>query len=417
MSNSMLQILVSGFLKLSLSLALSMGMNTLAHAVEVKDIYKASVVVDDRSDQSLRHGSQEALAEVLIRASGDSRAMESYDITQAMANPSRYVEQYDFDRITRDNPETGLPEPAYQLNVAFNAQGINQLIRNAGLPIWASNRAEVLVWLLVEDETGRRLVNGDSTPEIVAQLHAEASRRGLPISFPINDLEDQLAVTSGDVWGMFMDRIIAGSARYNPGAILVGKVYAPGTEGQTAAWTFWMDQQQELIETKGQQLAEVLAPAVDYAADKLAEKYAVVLGEGDADYVWLNVLGVETLTDFAELTAYLDNLVAVKQANLDLLQQAKTRFRVFLETDMENLQQLLALDKKLIKVPDQEMLPRVTLSADNSELTVSAEQVMPEVLDPSLGLDTVVPAMKQRTPEATYHWHRTYNEVEYFQEP
>lgn len=172
-----------------------------------------------------------------------------------------------------------------------------------------------------------------------------------------------------------------------------------------------------MIETKGQQLAEVLAPAVDYAADKLAEKYAVVLGEGDADYVWLNVLGVETLTDFAELTAYLDNLVAVKQANLDLLQQAKTRFRVFLETDMENLQQLLALDKKLIKVPDQEMLPRVTLSADNSELTVSAEQVMPEVLDPSLGLDTVVPAMKQRTPEATYHWHRTYNEVEYFQEP
>ena len=402
---------MSGLLKITLSLYFIIG---VAYGVEVKDIYKASVVVDNRGDQSLRHGSQEALAEVLIRASGDSRAMESYDITQAMANPSRYVEQYDFDRITRVNPETGLPEPAYQLNIAFNAQGINQLIRNSGLPIWASNRAEVLVWLLVEDDNGRRLVNGDTAPEIVTQLTAEAARRGLPISFPINDLEDQLAVTPGDVWGMFMDRIVAGSNRYNPGALLVGKVYAPGLEGQAAAWTFWMDQQQELLETRGQQLPEVLAPAIDYAADKLAEKYAVVLGEGDSDYVWLSVLGVETLTDFAELTAYLDDLVAVQQANLDLLQEAKTRFRVYLETDMENLQQLLALDKKLIKVPDQQVLPQVTLSADSAQAAVSQEPVMPGVLDPGLGLDAVVPMGAQRTQEVTYHWHRTYNEVEFY---
>ncbi|MCG8667945.1 MAG: DUF2066 domain-containing protein [Pseudomonadales bacterium] len=384
---------------------------TSAAAVEVKDLYKATAVVADRSDASLRHGSQEALAEVVIRVCGDSTALESYDIRQAMGNPSRFIEQYGFDRITQENPETGLPEPAFELKVIFNARGINQLIRRAGLPIWASNRAELLVWLVTDDENGRRLVNADTAPELVASIQEQAQRRGLPIAFPLNDLQDQLAVTPGDVWGMFMDRIQTASERYAPGAVLVGKVYAPSVEGRLANWSLMLDNQQDMLESRGLELTEVITPAIELSADKLASKYAVTLGGGDTDFVWLNVQGVETLTDFAQLTAYLEKLVAIRQADMGQLQEDQTRFRLYLESNIENLKQLLALDKKLIEVPNQQPTLSVSLSAVDDQTVIEGDAIatQPQVegeiapLIPSLEVLTQI-------PELSYHWHRTYNQ-------
>lgn len=381
-----------------------------AQAVEVSNLYQASVLVPDRGAEELRHGSQEALAEVLIRVSGDSRALESYDINQAMGDPQRYIEQYGFTREVQVNPETELPEPVYRLNVTFNPRSINQLIRRAGLPIWASNRAEVLIWLAMETAGGRQLVTADNAPELVATLSRHAKRRGLPIAFPINDLQDQLAVTMGDIWGMFMERIEQGSQRYAPGAILVGKVYQPGSDGLGGIWTYSLDGSQEVIETQGVELTDVLAPAIDFAADKLAEKYAVVIGDGDSEYLWLNVDGVQNLTDFARLTEYLDKLVAVKQAAMDRLQEDKIRFRVYLESDVENLKQLLALDKKLIELPQPQRGLSVSLAAPAEQTTVVSGE---GTLVAPAGAQTLASdeaAAEKPTPkiELHYHWHRTY---------
>lgn len=379
-----------------------------ANAVEVTNLYQTTVEVPDRSRQSLRHGSQEALAEVVIRVSGDSAALEAYDITQAMAHPDRYIEQYSYERSVKTNPETQLPEPVYKLKVAFNPRSVRQLIRHAGLPIWASNRAEVLVWLVVEDDGGRRLVNSDTAPDLVAQLSKEAARRGLPIAYPINDLQDQLAVSTGDVWGMFMDPIAKASQRYNPGALLVGKVYPPGPDGVVGAWTYQMDETQEFIETQGVTPADVMAQAINFSADKLAEKYAVVLGEGDADYVWLSVEGVENLRDFALLTEYLDELVAVKQANMDRLQDAETRFRVYLESDLENLKQLFKLDGKLIELATVKPEPGVSLTINEQQQTTITGAAVPVTDRETDEPDEPEVATIQPTIELRYHWHRTY---------
>ncbi|MDX1696498.1 MAG: DUF2066 domain-containing protein [Ketobacteraceae bacterium] len=410
----------------------------LAHGVEVKGLYKTIVEVPDRSNNSLRHGSQEALAEVVIRVSGDSKALEAYDITQAMAEPDRYIEQFSFDRQVRVDPETNLPEPYFLLNVTFNPRSINQLIRRAGLPIWASNRPEVLLWLVIEDAQGRRLVNSDTAPEIAKLLTVQARRRGLPLAFPINDLQDQLGVSAGDVWGMFMDPIVEASARYGASAILVGKVYPPGPDGLRGAWTYRMDDSQEFFETRGLELAEVLTPAVDFAADQLAAKYAVVLGEGDTDYIWLSVEGVANLKDFADLTDYLDKLVAVKQASMDRLQEASVRFRLYLESDVENLRQLLKLDRKLIALPDSGTppAPGVRLSATDGQRPATSgpggsvapaagqgdlaspqdADNMPEAgTGPGMsGTGPDTESVKDAEPvrpavELRYHWHRTYS--------
>lgn len=377
-----------------------------AQAVEVKNLYRTAIEVPDRSDESLRQGNQQALAEIVIRVSGDARALEAPDIQQAMAAPERYIDQFSFDRQVRMNPETGLPEPAFLLNVSFNSRGINQLVRRAGLPIWATNRAEVLLWLVIEDEQGRRLVTADSAPELTEILMTQAARRGLPLAFPINDLEDQLAVTAGDIWGLFMDPVVAASQRYAPGAVLVGKVYPPVDGNVRGAWAYRMDDNQQFLETKGELLDSVLAQAINFSADQLAAKYAVVLGEGDSDFIWLAIEGVATLTDFAELTAYLDKLVAVKQANLDRLQEANTRFRVYLESDVENLKQLLKLDKKLIELESVAAPVGVNLAVQGDQITIAGNGVMAP--PPGEVLPVVEEPVAPPAVELRYHWYRTY---------
>ncbi len=366
-----------------------------AQAVEVKNLYKASAIVADRSAQSLRQGGKAALAEVIIRVSGNSNALESFDISRALADPSRFMEQYGYNKTILENPETGLPEPVYELKVTFNARSINQLIRRAGLSIWARNRAEVLVWLVIEDETGRRFVNEATAPQVMETLQKLAARRGLPLVFPLNDLTDQLAVTPSDVWGMFMDPVVQGSERYAPAAVLAGKIYAPSATGNLASWTLHMDNRQNMLDSKGTNMGEILAPAVDYVADMLANKYAVTSSGGDADFIWLNVDGVQSLEDFARLTAYLEKLESIRQVNMGQLEEDSIRFRVYLESDIENLQQLLALDKKLIKISPQVPHAGVAISAANN----------------SVGNNGVM-HHKPAIPELNYHWYSTYVSAE-----
>ena len=62
------------------------------------------------------------------------------------------------------------------------------------------------------------------------QIVAAADERGLPIAWPLLDLQDLNAVTCTDVWGGFEDEIVAASARYRSDAVLIGKV-RPGTFG------------------------------------------------------------------------------------------------------------------------------------------------------------------------------------------
>ena len=55
-------------------------------------------------------------------------------------------------------------------------------------------------------------------------MRERAESRGVPVYFPVWDLEDSSRVTVSEIWGRFLDQIEAASERYSPDKLLVVRV-------------------------------------------------------------------------------------------------------------------------------------------------------------------------------------------------
>src|SRR5690606_10007099 len=143
---------------------------------------------------------------------------------------------------------------------------INALLRSHHLPVWGSIRPATLLWLAVEEHGRRRLVSANDTETVAATVVAVAERRGLPVHFPLLDLQDLRRIQPSDVWGDFRDVIESASARYNAQVILSGALARDGDDYR-ARFTLYLDGNALRWESRGR-LDEVIAAGVGYATDE-----------------------------------------------------------------------------------------------------------------------------------------------------
>ncbi len=127
------------------------------------------------------------------------------------------------------------------------------------------------------------------------EIVAAADERGLPIAWPLLDLQDRDAVTFIDVWGGFEDRIVAASARYRADAVLIGEV-RPGTFGNEVEWLFVHGVERQALPIAG------VRDGLDVAADRYAADLATV---GGASIAVLTVHNVLTPADYGRVVSYL----------------------------------------------------------------------------------------------------------------
>ena len=321
---------------------------TNAHSVEISGLYDAQVEVVDRDSQTFRGATQDALAEVIVRVSGNSHAIESPGVVTALSKPDRYLLQFGYEKLLPKDlaVSSGAVKPVLGLllKLQFDPKAINQLLRRAGLPIWASNRPEVLLWLGAELEGQRQLVSPSSSIELSDLLLKESRRRGLPLSMPIYDLQDQAVVSIGDIWGMFTDRLIEASSRYPATGVLMAKVYQNNNGLWVGSWTLNVDGQSEWFDSEGDTANGVIAQAVDWASDKMAAKFAILASASETDVVTLQIRGIQQLTSYADVSEYLGGLVAIRRVQMEALSGDVLTFQVYLESDKAQLQQSLKLD-------------------------------------------------------------------------
>ena len=407
---------------------------TNAHAVEINGLYDAQVEVVDRDSQTFRGATQDALAEVIVRVSGNSHAIESPDIVTALSKPDRYLLQFGYEKLLPKNlavkpemvtpllgqaPGIGVPkQPELLLKLQFDPKAINQLLRRAGLPIWASNRPEVLLWLGAELEGQRQLVSPSSSMELSDLLLKESLRRGLPLSMPIYDLQDQAVVSIGDIWGMFTDRLIEASARYPTSGVLMAKVYQNNDGLWLGSWTLNVDGQSEWFDSEGDTASDVIAQAVDWVADQMAAKFAILASAGETDVVMLQISGIQQLTSYADVSKYLGGLVAIRRVQMQELNGDVLTFQVYLESDKEQLQQSLKLDGHLALLgvvdPIVSLQPTDTVQitdtlpadiADPRVLIVDGELIGSTLLDSESAVSgTLPPSEKAQRTVLLYRW-------------
>lgn len=316
-------------------------------ALPVEDLYVAEVLVASRSESELAQGARAGLSQVLVRVSGESKVEKNSLISSALRRPSDYYYQYGYESTDRTLVVDGEEVPAWILRIAFEPSAVSRLLRNAGFPVWGSNRPGVLVWIAINDEDGRRIIGEADAGPVVEALNRLARARGLPLLYPILDLEDAAALSTAEVWGLFVDRIDIASMRYNPDVILAGRIQRDMRDEWSGRWNYRIEDRWRSVNNVAFQLDELVAGIVDRLADELADRYAV---DSSRSSIYLRVEAVDDLQDYADLSAYLESLSPVVDSLVVEVNDDEVLFRLQTEGQSEQLMETIELDDKMILI-------------------------------------------------------------------
>lgn len=274
-----------------------------------------------------------AMARLLIRVTGKREASFDPQLQPLIADPSAYLNSYGRDR-------QGQPV------VSFNARLIDQALTTLNWPVWGPERPLTLLWIAVDNGQGERAllsaneIGPEVSPEMAAlltdiqtQIAAVADERGLPVAYPLLDLEDITAVAFTDVWGGFDEPIALASARYRPDAVLIGRI-RPSDFGNEVQWLMIKDG-----ERRG--LAGIsVQDGLDAVANLYASEFGVV---GGTTPTQITVTDVATPADYGRVMSYLEGLSVLQTVDVEGLDRGVLNLRVAARGDARVLERVLAL--------------------------------------------------------------------------
>ena len=215
---------------------------------------------------------------------------------------------------------------------------------------------------MLADGTERQIVGTASDTPLVAGLNQGARDRGLPLTLPLLDLEDQLAVDPAAVWGRLSQVIDPASRRYGADVLLLGRISPsavdmPSAEGVLPVdgalagrgwesdWEFWVDGVVVPFTTSGDDLIAHGREAVDVLANELAVR-RVVHGR-QAGQLRLVVSGIRSPGEYGALLNYLKSLEFVQSVGVSGLREGRLWLLVDTPADPDRLLGTFERDRQL----------------------------------------------------------------------
>ncbi|MFA5684157.1 MAG: DUF2066 domain-containing protein [Lysobacteraceae bacterium] len=293
---------------------MALSLAALAALAQEPGPYEGEAAVASQSEADRKAALPAALGQVLVKRTGDPAAAADPQLVPLLEQAERWLVQYRY-RQTAATVD-GLPQSRNTLIARFDALGVDRALAEAGRPIWPEPRPQPLVWLAIDDGRGPRLL-GSAQAGVVAALTARAQQRGLRLTYPLLDLEDQRALDAAQVWANDTAAAQRASARYQSGVLLLGRLYRQGS-GWEADWQVIHDGQSLARErSTDADSAVVLAAGADLAARALRERYLADLASaGEAGRYRVRVDGVRSALDYARLIGQLQRLSTVHSLHI-----------------------------------------------------------------------------------------------------
>nr|WP_285817655.1 DUF2066 domain-containing protein [Echinimonas agarilytica] len=311
-----------------------------ASAVEVANLYTARV----DAKLKLNDGLAQAFDQVIVRNSGHRDSLANVLVSQQRSKVKDYLVQY-------GNIDEGGKR---WLEVAFNQEAIDRLLRQANLPIWGSLRPMTIVWLVEEENFKRELLNDQSPILQDSELKVAARSRGVPLMLPLLDLDDISTVDPSDIWGQFPGPARQASARYSADQMVMAKLFSIGAEQYQLQWSVydlsggpldvqpaWMSN--ALTGDKQTLMMEWL----EQMADEFGAHFATQTGLVAADSVQVIVYNLSDLKRVLEAESSLAGMAIVSQVELQQIDGNQAVFNVNLLGPSDDFYRALELDKRL----------------------------------------------------------------------
>lgn len=314
-----------------------------AYALTQVDIYRTEVAIDSTKDKGEELARQQAMKQVIVRASGYQDSVDNPVVIKALQSSARYISQLSY----------GKEGDVMTLKLLFNDAQIRSLLTQAQLPFWPTNRNNLLVWLVEEQNYDRKIVWEHSASNVSDQLKQAARDRGLPLTLPVGDFDDITGIEVSDLWGGFAKPISLASGRYPVDGVLVIRA-----QGNSLRWNLY-DQSPGTIArsnvapvTGSANGGDAATQLINAVADFYAKRSAVVVLGESSESVVVKFLNINNAIDFFTLEKTLTSLNSV--ANLDVLEIKgnELMLRVHLLASQEAFEQEATKLSKITKFDD-----------------------------------------------------------------
>lgn len=320
----------------------------------IKSLYEVEVPVVGQESAERNTAIRDAFGRMLVKVTGNRKIAERGELAADIGKAPRYVQQYRYrlapvETKPKPDAESALEvEPLRLLNVTFDAAAVDRLLRDRRLPIWGGNRPTTLVWLGTEQNRKRQLALPDTAPGLMAALASPADSRGIPLLFPLMDLEDQASLQVSDLWGDFENNIRRASQRYSTDLILTGRLTRVTNGLWRANWRLYQSDRVSSWSDEGSNRKTLAAGGMQHVADLLADRFAPVGGDNNLTLVRIKVEGIVDFKRYFSVNRFLQSISSVEHTEITFAEADAVTFDLQVRGGIQVLEQGLQLGHMLV---------------------------------------------------------------------
>jgi uncharacterized protein len=265
-----------------------------------------------------------ALQAVVVKLTGSREARMSTIVRQSMASATNLAS--DVSVVQENDVENGIPVYRQMLTAKFDPTAVDTIIGAAGLRYWTGDRPKPILWLVIDDGRGPRLVTSQQL-SVVKPLATAGLERGMRFLLPAGTAPEQAAVNS--IMSLNTVALLPLTARYQNSSFLVGKVYRK-QGAWSADWVLVRDGATVANWTATDpDHRRAIASGAEGSANALAKADGRYLPYGSAGKHLFVIDGVDSQADFLRMMGYLQGLPVVRR--IEVLSAEPSSVRLMLD--------------------------------------------------------------------------------------
>lgn len=377
--NKKMRILTSQIVSKIIFLCLFCSVMNTANAVNITNLYRVHVVVEDRTSEARKLGIQQAFQQLMVKISGSQQALSNDKVISASARASRYMQGYSYRQISQQDPENSaltITQPL--LEVWFSKPLIAKVLRQAQVPIWSNNRPLIQLWLY----QGEQLIENNDEKQQAANAVWQSSYQrvfddhGLPVLWPeapaelesvannsipsAADAQQRVAqmlqqqaqrISLQDVRNSNISKLRLLNESLHVNASLMGQITSISQAGQTQWQLNAMLVEKDkmtAISLIDKNVPALLHKAAAQVAQYYSDQYAVVTST-DENGQTIYLENIESFAAYASSIQYLKKLAGVKRVDVLQVQDQKVTLGLILNSSWQQIFRVIKVDGKLIK--------------------------------------------------------------------
>jgi hypothetical protein len=224
-------------------------------------------------------------------------------------------------------------------------------MRARDLVVWGKERPDTLVWLVIDDLGGRRLLSAEDNHPLIEALKARAGTRGIPVVLPLGDISEAGAIDGTASAAAMAENLLESSYNYDVRSVLVGHLQLVGPELWESDWHLTVAGESMNWNEEGDLVEQLGEEASDNLADALGRRYAAPALNKLSDTVSFTVRNLSSPQDYARTERYLRTLDSVTSVHVRRVDNSGIVFDLHVQGGADALRQSISFGQTLSPDP------------------------------------------------------------------